>query len=116
MESVTVLIEMMQLHFPLKKIFQLHLNLLTQVVTKRCRLSCLTNIAPSLGAQMWGEEGSCGVSADEYSCAHHVTWSPNKLWRSTSIFNLCINCAADFSLLNLPKGKSLGRSKPATNS
>ncbi len=24
--------------------------------------------------------------------------------------------AADFSLLNLPKGKSLGRSKPATNS
>jgi hypothetical protein len=26
------------------------------------------------------------------------------------------SCAADFSLLNLPKGKSLGRSKPATNS
>jgi hypothetical protein len=26
------------------------------------------------------------------------------------------NCAADFSLLNLPKRKSLGRSKPATNS
>ncbi len=25
-------------------------------------------------------------------------------------------CAADFSLLNLPEGKSLGRSKPATNS
>jgi hypothetical protein len=25
-------------------------------------------------------------------------------------------CAADFSLLNLPKRKSLGRSKPATNS
>jgi hypothetical protein len=22
------------------------------------------------------------VSANEYSCAHHVTWSPNKLWRS----------------------------------
>ena len=30
---------------------------------------------------------------------------------------LLINkCAADFALLNLPKGKSLGRSKPATNS
>ncbi len=29
--------------------------------------------------------------------------------------NVC-PCAADFSLLNLPKGKSLGRSKPATNS
>ncbi len=27
-----------------------------------------------------------------------------------------VQCAADFSLLNLPKGKSLGRSKPATNS
>ncbi len=27
-----------------------------------------------------------------------------------------VYCAADFSLLNLPKGKSLGRSKPATNS
>jgi hypothetical protein len=25
-------------------------------------------------------------------------------------------CAVDFSLLNLPKGKSLGRSKPTTNS
>jgi hypothetical protein len=22
------------------------------------------------------EEGSCGVSANEYSCTHHVTWSP----------------------------------------
>ncbi len=27
-----------------------------------------------------------------------------------------LGCAADFSLLNLPKGKSLGRSKPATSS
>ncbi len=26
------------------------------------------------------------------------------------------DCAAGFALLNLPKGKSLGRSKPATNS
>ncbi len=25
-------------------------------------------------------------------------------------------CAADFALLNLPKGKSVGRSKPETNS
>ncbi len=38
---------------------------------------------------MLGEEGSSGVSANEYSCAHHVTLSPNKLWRSTSIFDLC---------------------------
>ena len=29
---------------------------------------------------------------------------------------LLLGCAADFSLLNLPKGKSLGRSKPATSS
>ena len=34
--------------------------------------------------------GRCGVSANENSCAHHVTWSPNKLWRSNSIFNLCV--------------------------
>ncbi len=62
-------------------------------VTKRCRLSLLIapiaprrlNSAPHIRVQM---RGSCGVSAKEYSCAHHVTWSPNKLWRSTSIFNL----------------------------
>jgi hypothetical protein len=30
--------------------------------------------------------------------------------------NRFITCAADFSLLNLAKGKSLGRSKPATSS
>ncbi len=34
--------------------------------------------------------------------------------RAEEVRNRC--CAADFSLLNLPKGKSLGRSKPATNS
>jgi hypothetical protein len=54
----------------------------------RCRLSLLTNSALVIRVQMRGEGGSCGVSANEYSCAHHVTWSPNKLWRSTSIFNL----------------------------
>jgi hypothetical protein len=32
------------------------------------------------------------------------------------IWDPVYSCAADFSLLNLPKGKSLGRSKPATNS
>ncbi len=34
----------------------------------------------------------------------------------TVLFLYVRQCAADFSLLNLPKGKSLGRSKPATNS
>ncbi len=35
--------------------------------------------------------GGCGVSANEYGCVQYITWhgSPNKLWRSTSIFNLC---------------------------
>ncbi len=51
--------------------------------TTRCRL---TNSALVIRVQCGG---SCGVSANEYSCAHHVTWSPNKLWRSTFIFNLC---------------------------
>jgi hypothetical protein len=46
-------------------------KLCTQGVTKRCRLSLLTNSA--LGIR--GEGGSCEVSANEYS----VTWSPNKL-------------------------------------
>jgi hypothetical protein len=36
----------------------------------------------------WEGGGGGEVSANEYSCAHHVTWRPNKLWRSTSIFNL----------------------------
>jgi hypothetical protein len=59
-------------------------------VTKRCRLSWLTNSALVIRVQMRreGGGGSCRVSANDYSCAHHVTWSPNKLWRSTSIFNL----------------------------
>jgi hypothetical protein len=47
---------------------------------------------PRIRVPMRGDGESCGVSANEYSCAraHQVTWSSNKLWRSTSIFNLCI--------------------------
>jgi hypothetical protein len=59
-----------------------------QGITKRCRLSLLTNSALVYKSQCGVMRGGCGVSANEYSCAHHVTWSPNKLWRSTSIFNL----------------------------
>jgi hypothetical protein len=62
-----------------------------QGVTKRCLLSLLTNSALVIRVQMRGEGGNCGVSANEYSWAHHVTWSPNKLWRSTSIFNLWLD-------------------------
>jgi hypothetical protein len=38
-------------------------------------------------------ESQCGgMGGVACSCAHHVTWSPNRLWSSTSIFNLCIYC------------------------
>jgi hypothetical protein len=65
-----------------------------QGVIKRCRLPLLTNSTLLIRVQMRGEGGSCGVPANEYSCAHHVTWSPNKLWRSTSIFNLWVPVSA----------------------
>ncbi len=61
------------------------LELVDQGVTKRCRQSSLTNSALVKRVQMRGEGGSCWVSANENSCAHHVTRSPNKLWRSTSM-------------------------------
>jgi hypothetical protein len=35
-----------------------------------------------------GKGGSCGVSAHENSCAHHVTWSPMNFGDITPIFNL----------------------------
>ncbi len=37
---------------------------------------------PRIRVPMREDRGSCGVSANENSCAHRVTWSPNKLWRS----------------------------------
>jgi hypothetical protein len=61
----------------------------TQGVTKRCRLSWWPNSALVYEPKC-GEGGELGVSANEYNCAHHVTWSPNKLWRSNFIFNLCV--------------------------
>ncbi len=60
----------------------------SQGVTKRCRLSLLTNNTLVYESQCGGMGVGCGVSSNDYSCEHHVTWSPNKLWRSTSIFNL----------------------------
>jgi len=44
---------------------------------------------PRVWVQMRKDGWGCGVSANEYNCAHHVTLSPNKLWRTNSIFNLC---------------------------
>ena len=49
--------------------------------------------------------------AHSHLCGLDLTYSTHS--------HLCgtrFDCAADFSLLNLPKGKSLGRSKPATSS
>jgi hypothetical protein len=57
-----------------------------QGVTRRCRQSSWP-IATLVNEPKCGG-GGCGVSANENSCAYHVTWSPNKLWRSNSIFNL----------------------------
>jgi hypothetical protein len=47
--------------------------LLEQGVTKRCRLSWLTKLAPSycIWAQIRGGPG-CGVSANEHSCEHRA--------------------------------------------
>jgi hypothetical protein len=45
------------------------LKLVDQGVTKRCRLSSLTNSALVKRVQMRGVGGSCGVSANGYICA-----------------------------------------------
>jgi hypothetical protein len=60
-----------------------------QGVTKRCRLSWLTNSAlvyePKCGR--WGG----GAGSQPMSTVQLCTWSPNKLWRFNSIFYLCIH-------------------------
>jgi hypothetical protein len=50
-----------------------------QGVTRRCRLSLLTKSALIYRVQIRGGGGDCGVSgsANEYSCAHQVTWTDN---------------------------------------
>jgi hypothetical protein len=58
-----------------------------QGVTTRCRLSWLNNSALVCEPKCGGG-GGCRISANEYSCTHPVTWSPNKLLRSNSIFYL----------------------------
>ncbi len=56
-----------------------------------------------------GGEGGCGISANDYSCVR--TWSPNKLWRSNSIFRLLL--AEQFSLHNLPITSGIRRNRAA---
>ncbi len=58
-----------------------------QGVTKRCRLFWLTNSALVYDPKCGGGGRGCGASANKYSYVR--TWSPNKLWRSNYIFNLC---------------------------
>jgi hypothetical protein len=58
-------------------------------ITRRCRLSLLTYSALVIRVQKGGLSG--GVSANEYRCAHHVTWSPNKL------LTYAVQCTSDFS-------------------
>jgi hypothetical protein len=60
-----------------------------QGVPKNCRLYLMTNSALLIRVKMRRE----GVTSSQpmsaaVQCAHHLTWSPNKLWRSTSIINL----------------------------
>ncbi len=74
---------------PLSLAVRQYLELAQQGVTKRCRLSWLTN-SVLVNEPKCGGRGSCGVSANEY-CTYSCTQDPNKFWRSKSIFNL--SCA-----------------------
>jgi hypothetical protein len=57
-------------------------------------------IAPSYMSPNVGGGGGCvglrSLSQNEYNCAHHVKWSPNKLWRSNSIFDLVLRLCEGF--------------------
>ena len=66
-------------------------------------------------------QGKASFSSFDASGECTISISPLLLLRICSLHAFSYrtsfhHCAADFSLLNLPKGKSLGRSKPATNS
>ncbi len=52
-----------------------------------------------------GDTGGCWVSANEYSCAHHVTLSPHKLWRATSIFNLWVQASVHINYTTKPTAR-----------
>ncbi len=78
-------------------------ELLQQGVTKRCRLSWLT-----IGALEY--EPKCGGRGELRGLSRWVqlyAWSPNKLWRSNSIFNLFL---ADSSPCISPEIHNYGHS------
>ncbi len=60
---------------------------LNQGVTQRCRLSWLTNSALVYELKCWGGGRELRAGSQPISTAVHR--SPNKLWRSNSIFNIC---------------------------
>ena len=68
-----------------------------------------------IGAKLWPSTSS----RPTISTSANTTWrTAGTVWSVQNLRQLSLHgtCAADFALLNLPKGKSLGRSKPATNS
>ncbi len=60
-----------------------------RVVTRRCSLSKLTNSAPRIQSPIRREGVGCWVSANENSCAHPVTWSPNKHFGDLTPYLTC---------------------------
>jgi hypothetical protein len=92
--------------------------------------SCKTTYPPTIAFKFSSQNlffmaAACNIIVCIVTClqlyCRTFTWSLflSKIWNFPFLqFNLSIKerCAAGFALLNLPKGKSLGRSKPETNS
>jgi len=104
--------------------FGLFCNLPWLIVTK---LSCTQRTS----SKAWSFQNIIFFSGTItlWAISRDILRGPRLFWRgqksrgplkmSATGFRVCVlqpRCAADFSLLNLPKGKSLGRSKPATSS
>jgi hypothetical protein len=66
-------------------------------------------------AELYKERRGKRFCRDIYESAIELFFTPPIFFDVLNSF-LELSCAADFSLLNLPKEKSLGRSKPATSS
>ncbi len=65
-----------------------------------------------------GGGGGCGPGLSQWillcsvHTAHHVTWSPYKLWRSNSIFNLWLNDFLSSLIFCYPHYQMAGRRDP----
>ncbi len=61
-------------------------------------------IAPSFTRPNAGGGGGlrCGISANEYSCAHHVTWSPNNFGDLTPYLTYASHLADNYSATPYP--------------